>query len=671
MALPLQQLKGQTCGAGPLALVLSGGGAKGLAHIGVLRVLDSLGIRPDLIVGTSMGSIIGAMYASGYTGRQIDSLARSLTLSDLFRRYQPRAPRALGARLPLVVWESGDGGFTIQRAAVRESEVNVLIDAAMLRGNLLARGYFDSLPIPLRVVATDLARRQAVILDRGDLAQAVRASMSIPLVFAPEHLGGRYLGDGALVENIPVRTARSLGAGRVIVSDATEHFVDSLNFANPIILADQVIGYLVYQPSESLGTFDRYVRPDVSGYKSLDFSHDRVGQLIDHGAAAARAALANYPCPSASSARIVTAPTRLSGVAVAGGRPSDQLFLLRLLGLGTGDSLDLPALRSGLHILGAYDEFQSVWLHPTGNQDSVAFNLEVHPGPRRLAAVGLAYDNDLGGRMWGGAVDRALLGQRLEGSASTALGELKQELELGLRSATIGNRRLRPAITAQLVREQIRQFDSAGVPLRSLRAREAIGFVGAEQGLGSRWRLSGGFRFQSWHDPRAGDRSTVGGVLQLSSGATRSAQSLEAQAVLTDRYRLVSVWASTRLQLSPRLGLLPSVRFGWGSRLPIQETFMLGGYEGFPGLHIGEFRGDRELYGGLAFSYALIGPVAVRLETAAGRTALGGPVWPGGRWEFGARAGLTTETPIGAIRVEYGRARGGRDAMFVRLGEWF
>ena len=111
-------LHSQQCRPTPTALVLSGGGAKGLAHIGVLRVLDSLGIRPDLVVGSSMGAIVGGMYASGYTGREIDSLARSLPLADLFRTYQPRAPRSLGPVQPLVVWEQGERRFNIQSAAV-------------------------------------------------------------------------------------------------------------------------------------------------------------------------------------------------------------------------------------------------------------------------------------------------------------------------------------------------------------------------------------------------------------------------------------------------------------------------------------------------------------------------------------------------------------------------
>src|SRR5690606_19081813 len=188
----------QACPAPRTALVLSGGGAKGLAHVGVLRALDSLGIRPDLVVGSSIGSVIGAMYASGYSGREIDSLTRAMPVASIFRTFEPRAPASLAPLQPLMVWEFGERGFTLQGAAVREPHANALLSAAMLRGNLLARGDFDRLPIPLRVVAADLADRSPVVIGTGDLARAVRASIAIPLVFVPERIDGRFLADGGL-----------------------------------------------------------------------------------------------------------------------------------------------------------------------------------------------------------------------------------------------------------------------------------------------------------------------------------------------------------------------------------------------------------------------------------------------------------------------------------------
>ena len=112
------------------------------------------------------------------------------------------------------MWEQGERRFNIQSASVAESDVNALVNAAMLRGNLLARGNFDSLPIPFRAVATDLANRSVVVLSSGDLARAVRASFAIPLIFAPESLDGRILADGGLAANIPVSVARAAGGPR-------------------------------------------------------------------------------------------------------------------------------------------------------------------------------------------------------------------------------------------------------------------------------------------------------------------------------------------------------------------------------------------------------------------------------------------------------------------------
>ncbi|MBK5188661.1 MAG: patatin-like phospholipase family protein, partial [Gemmatimonadaceae bacterium] len=169
-ALHAPSLRAQSCAEQGTALVLSGGGARGLAHIGVIEVMDSLGIRPDLIVGTSMGAIIGALYASGYSGRQIDSLAKSLPLSDIFRPFEPVAPRSLEFLQPLLYWEQGEHGFNLQRSTASTAEANAITNNLALRGNLLARGEFDSLPIPFRAVATNLADRSLVVIGTGDLA---------------------------------------------------------------------------------------------------------------------------------------------------------------------------------------------------------------------------------------------------------------------------------------------------------------------------------------------------------------------------------------------------------------------------------------------------------------------------------------------------------------------
>ena len=661
----------QSCHPQRTALVLSGGGAKGLAHIGVLRVLDSLGVRPDLIVGSSMGAIIGGMYASGYPGREIDSLARSLPMSDLFRTYQPRAPRSLGVLQPLVVWEQGERRFNLQSASVAEPDVNALVNAAMLRGNLIARGNFDSLPIPFRAVATDLANRSVVVLSSGDLARAVRASFAIPLIFAPESLDGRVLADGGLSANIPISVARAAGAERVIVSDATERLNDSLDLYSPLVLADRLLGFLFQQPGDSLRPGDILVRPDVEGFTGLNFSAARVDALIRRGSDAAEATLPSIRClPMGAPVAGPPLPTRISSYTITTRNPSERLALERLLGLGLSDSVDVTLLRSRLRGMAQAEAYQAVWLSPQGAGDSVSFTVSARRSPRRIAGVGLAYDNELGGRMWVGAVDRSTAGLALEGSAALLLGELRNELNLGLRrNYQFGRQLMTPTLTARLVTESIRRFDQDRDELKPASTRDGMLFLGIERAFSRGWETSAGAIGDVWHEPHA-DRSSVGATLEASKVNPSGVRLAEAGLQWTGIYHR----AAFNGEISTAIGGLrirPGLRWGWGEHLPLQATFPLGGDEGFPGLHIGELRGDRESMARVLVTYTIRGPFVARAEVASGRSATGGPALSAHGWVFGGRIGLGAETPVGPVRFEYGVATEGRTALFVRLGQWF
>jgi NTE family protein len=658
----------QSCDVHPLALVLSGGGAKGLAHIGTLEVLDSLGIRPDLVVGTSMGSIVGALYAAGYTGRQIDTLARSLKLADLFRRDQPRAPRVIGDEQPVLLWEQGTGRFEVGHYSVQEPMLVARLNVAMLHGNLVARGDFDSLPIPFRAVATDLANRQQVVIKSGDLAQAVRASMSIPVVFHPETIDRRVLGDGGLVANVPVGVARFEGAQRLIVSDVSWRSGDSLNFGSPFVVMDQLIGFLFTQPGDSEQANDRWIVPDTREFSALDFADEKIGTIIERGHRAAAAALADGWCGNPPGEQRPPLPhLQLQHLSVNQGTAVDVKVVRDRLRIAPGDRLDVPDLRKRLAALADLEDYEEVWLNPSGRPDSLAFNVNVRRAAPRLAAVGIGYDTDVGGRAWVGLLDRGATLSGIEASAFVNLSELRQYATLALRPQAAGGRRLRPMLEGMGGGESVRLFDPAGTQVGSDRVGEARGFLGLEHDVGRSGSVALGAIAYGW-GTGIPEESGAGAELRVSSGRRYLPTGFVGQYDWGTNYSRLDVSGRAAIPLAG-FTLTPEVLYGIGTDLPEQLTFMLGDYEGFPGLHIGERRGDHQTLLRLTAVHRLIGPFDLRLQGSTGQVSFGGSAFPTGNWLYGGRVGLGLDTPIGGVRVEYGRNNEARDQFFFRLGE--
>ncbi len=676
-AIGVAPLAGQACRPAKTALVLAGGGAKGFAHIGVIEVLDSLGIRPDYVVGTSIGAIVGALYASGYSGREIDSLTRALPLSALFRGYEPRLPESLRPLPPLVVLEQGRHGLVLETSAVREEQVSALVNALMLRGNLAARGDFDSLPIPFRAVATDLASREEAVLGHGDLAQAVRASFSLPLVFRPVVLDGRTLTDGGMVENVPVGAAHRLGATRMIVSALQPDDAPDPDYDDPATMLDKLLDFLVVgAPPAQPG--DVVIESDVRPYTTLDFGLDALDVLVERGRQAARRALKSARCikpvplPAA-----VARSSRLAGAAVMGVDPSEQTVILRALRLSTADTVNVSDLRERLLAFSRFEQYRSLWLHPEQRPDGVGFDVGVTKAPRRAAALGVAYDNTMGGRVWLGAADRRFLDAPIEVGARLALGQYRQDVGASLLYAFPIDYRYSPLLfSADATIEDIRVFmDQSELP--AITTRELRLFAGTGRSPERGWRFRLGPEVLVWHEDVRGDHTAFGGRAALGLRGGVVGPSLELDGAVTTAYESAAAETSFGVRLG-RLILRPRARFGWGSDgTPLQSTFPLGGDEGFPGLRLTERRGFQELLVGLSALRPLIGPLALRAEVMAGAVGSG----PGflqrqgasydGEWLQGVRAGVQIRTPLGAVRLEEGVNSRGDWEGFVRTGTWF
>jgi len=278
-----------------VGLVLSGGGARGLAHVGVLKALEELRIPVEAIAGTSMGAVVGGLYASGMTAEEIEHLMRGLDWNAAFRDRPARNTlnfrrkqddREFLVRFPLGI-QGGD--IRVPRGLIQGQRLTQTLRVQTMP--VAAVEDFDELPTPFRAVAADLETGERVVLERGDLTSAMRASMSAPGVFAPVEVDGRLLVDGGIVENLPVDVAKSMGVDIVIAVDVGFLPVSCKELGSALAVSNQAITIMMLRETgrqrSLLSADDVLILPELGGLQSTDFA--AAEKTIDLGLAATRA----------------------------------------------------------------------------------------------------------------------------------------------------------------------------------------------------------------------------------------------------------------------------------------------------------------------------------------------------------------------------------------------
>ena len=263
-----------------VGLVLSGGAARGLAHVGVLKALEEQGIHIDAIAGTSMGAVIGGLYASGYKIDELEKLALSIdwqeALSDAperedvpFRRKQDDRDFLVKQKLSF----RDDGSLGLPLGVIQGQNLALLLESLLAHSSDIRD--FDKLPIPFRAVATDIVNGEKVVFRKGHLPQVIRASMSIPAVFAPVEINGQLLVDGGMVDNIPVDVAREMGVDIVIVVDIGTPLRGRKQLNTVFDILNQSITLMTRSNSEvqlaSLNSDDILIQPALASYGATDF----------------------------------------------------------------------------------------------------------------------------------------------------------------------------------------------------------------------------------------------------------------------------------------------------------------------------------------------------------------------------------------------------------------
>jgi len=279
-----------------VGLVLSGGGARGAAHVGVLKVLEEMQVPIDAIAGTSMGAVVGGLYASGLSAAEIDVALHDLDWGDVLGDRPPRRDlsfrrreedRNFLVRLPLGL---RGGEFRLPKGLVQGQHLNELFRKLTLPAGTIED--FDALPTPFRALATDLETGERIVLGTGDLATAMRASMSVPGVFVPVERDGRLLVDGGLSDNLPVDVARAMGVDVLIVVDTGFPLLTRDKLSTVPIISNQMLAILIRRNSElqraSVTANDVLIDPALANASSFDF--ERFAESIEAGADATRAA---------------------------------------------------------------------------------------------------------------------------------------------------------------------------------------------------------------------------------------------------------------------------------------------------------------------------------------------------------------------------------------------
>jgi NTE family protein len=371
-----------------IALVLSGGGAKGFAHIGVLKVLEEEGIPIDIIVGTSVGSIVGGLYSIGYSATEIETMAKEQNwpklLSDVIpRRYLSTTDKAEKQRYIISLPFNEQKKLTLPKSLVNGQ--NVLNLFCGLAGNVPNNADFSSFPISFACIGTDLETGKEVVIDNGFLPTAIFSSMAIPGAFLPGEHNGRTMIDGGIVNNFPTDVAKKMGADIIIGVDISSKLFTRDEIKSMGDMFNQLLSfYTIEKDSINNSICDIVIRPDMTGYNPASFSDKAVDTLINRGMASTygvideiRKIKSNYILSKTGESRKLIMPERwlIKGITLSGKYSLDDKLLINTLSLEVPGSYSHDKIKDAIDKLYGYGSFSQIYYNLIEEPDGNILNL--------------------------------------------------------------------------------------------------------------------------------------------------------------------------------------------------------------------------------------------------------------------------------------------------------
>jgi NTE family protein len=704
-----------------ICLVLSGGGARGAAHVGVLKVLEEYRVPIDCIAGTSMGALVGGAYATGNSVAELEKMSREITTELLFKENPPRGQLSMRQKSddykPFFGPELGFKNGELRGPKGLVSGVQL---EAVLRHLAKAKGYyrFDDLPIPFRAVATDLVTGKAVVFKDGELANVMRASMSVPGAVAPEEYKGMMLVDGMLTSNLPVQTARAMGADIVI----------AVNVGTPLLKRDQLTGLLgvtgqmlsilteqnVQASLALLKPTDILITPHLGDYSTGDF--DDLAKIVPLGEAAARKVadrLAQLSLPPEEYAAL----RRRQTIAVAPDtRPVDEIRFDAMQRVNPKTAQAVMQTQPGKPLDQKVLDEDMRRLYGMGDFEHVSYRFLGDSG-RRVLAV------DATEKSWGPGYVRFGLGLSSDFQGDAFFDILASYRRTWMNSLGAEWRTdLQVGHTNSLVTEFYQPLNAEGTFFVAPHAgftrtsadiyqgKNRVATYDADSGLAG---ADVGMQFEQFGTLRVGavsgylDPSLDTGPQSLSPGASHIAQGAFTAKLLLDQLDSVHFprfgwrFAANTFNSNSSLGADDSytkwdaegnVVYSVGEHtvnlygkaggstgsnpLPRYDEFQWGGFLQLTGLRTGQLYGQDLRYGRAMYYHRIL--EGTLLEGAYGGVSLeagkvGDPLVPGNDadWIEGYGLFAAADTPLGPAYLGYGHASGGNNNVYFYLGRPF
>ena len=708
-----------------VGLVLSGGGARGLTHIGVIQVLEELRIPVDFVAATSMGSIVGGLYASGRTPAEMNKIVTTLHWDTLFSDSPPRREldfrdKQIDTRFPLPL-EIGfrDGEVRGFQGALSGANLELFLHELTASADGIKD--LDRLPIPFRAVATDMVAGVPYVFTKGPLYEAMRASMSVPGIFSPVELRGRILGDGGLVDNLPVDVVRQMGAEVVIAVNIGTPLAPRDALSSIIGLTGQMINILTEQNVRiqlaSLREGDVLISPNLGALTASEFN--RSVEFIQYGVKAAQeaapklAALAlspeAYAAYKAARPRIAdTPPPKIEFIRVEGTEFANPKVLALDLDVPLGKPLDTKSLDDAISRLYGSNEYERIDYHlvEDDGRTGLAINVrEKSMGPNFIR-FGLNYTSDFQGentfsvlaghrRVWVNSLGAQWVNEIEVGRIARAATEFYQpvNIENTLFVSAYASAQNVPRYIfdgSQRIAEYAVQANNAGVDVGvpignsgEIRFGPTYTYYKgsptvAIPGFQVAHETDAGLRVLARWDnldnaffPHRGVRATLDGFY-----GQRTQRYGEDPNEVSKKLGRVDFYGNGGIPLTPDDFFNVAVRAGALSRddPALVNPFLLGGFLNLSGLRNGQIAGSYLGFGRIVYYHRI-----ARIPFIGGNVYAGGSVEAGNTWQERdkvsagdlVKAGsvfLGADTFLGPFYISYGRASGSASSFYLFLG---